>query len=986
MSFNTEDVVMVMQTIKGYLIGMGIALLAAIVITVFARKFAKPVKRMIRAQVWIVYVLIVAVCVNTICFGVYKDTLNVALQEKKSISEESKAASRETVLEVSSEGIVLAENEEQILPLTDTKTLNVFGWASTNPIYGGSGSGASDASTAVSLLQGLVDAGFELNTELSDFYTAYAQTRPEAGTSVQDYTLPEPVADSYSQEMLENAKNFSDYAMIVISRVGGECFDLPLDMYDVIHNDRFDPENGSIAENGKYDNNGDYDDFEKGQSYLSLTKTERDMVEMVCNNFENVIVVYNGSNTMEMGWVEEYAPIKGVLLCPGAGSTGFKALGQIVAGEVNPSGRTVDTWVYDFTRTPYYNNIGDFTYDNIDDYIQQIIEADAALVPGTFVDYVENIYVGYKFYETAAEEGLINFDEIVKYPFGYGLSYTSFQQEMGKISADGEGNISFDVTVTNEGSVAGKDVVEVYYNPPYTNGGIEKAAANLVRFEKTDLLKPGESQTITITFHEEEMASFDTYGEGCYVLEAGDYAISLRADSHNVLAEQEYEVASTVVYQEGNARKSDDAAAVVRFSDVEGDESCHITYLSRKDAFANYEEATSAPAEEQHNMSDELRAAYMSNVGYDPTANDAADDEMPTMGAENGVELMQLRGLDYDDPMWEQLLDELTYDQMANMIEFGGWNTAEIESIGKIATNDCDGPAGVNNFFTGQQGTAYCVEVMIAQTWNKELARKVGESLGQEFADVENFGWYGPALNTHRSAFGGRNFEYYSEDGVLAGYIAAAEVSGAAQKGVYAYMKHFALNDQEINAREMLCTWATEQSMREIYLKPYELAVKNFEGTSIGIMNGFNYIGTNWTGASHALMTEVLRDEWGFRGMVITDYFGGYGYMNADRGVRAGTDLMLNMVSQYAHLSDTSATLTKAMRQASKNILYTVVNSGQYSEEVYSNVTGMPSWQKIFVGADIVIALLLILLEAFVIMGYRKGKKTEEQVRVITEK
>ena len=974
MAFNTEDVLMVVQNIKGYLILMAAALAAAIAITVLLRKMEKEKRRMLRIQTWIAFVLIVTVCVNVICLGVYRDTLNVALQEKKFISDESKAATREAVLETASEGIVLAENEEQILPLADTEKLNVFGWASTNPIYGGSGSGSSDASTAVSLLQGLTDAGIEINTELSDFYTAYADTRPQAGTSVQDYTLPEPTADSYSPEIIEHAKGFSDYAMIVISRVGGECFDLPKDMNEVIHNESFDPENGSIAENGKYDNNGDYDDFEKGQPYLSLSRTERDLVDLVCRNFENVVVVYNGSNTMEMGWVEEYEPIKGVLLCPGTGSTGFAALGKIISGEVNPSGKTADTWVYDFAKTPYYNNVGDFTYKNIDDYIQQIMKADETLSPGAFVDYVENIYVGYKFYETAAEEGIIDFDKTVKYPFGYGLSYTEFKQEMGEIIKDEEGNLKFDVTVTNKGDTAGKEVVEVYYTPPYTNGGIEKASANLIQYEKTDLLEPGESQILKLTFKEEDMASFDTYGEGCYVLEKGVYKISLRAGSHDILDEREYEVGSAVIYNEENPRQSDDTAAVVRFSDVEGDESCHITYLSRKDSFANYEAAVSAPAEEQYNMSDTLRENYMSNAGYSSEAYDNADDEMPVMGAKNDIELMQLRGLDYKDPMWEQLLDELTYEEMANMIEFGGWNTVAIPSIGKIATNDCDGPAGVNNFFTGQQGTALCVEVMIAQTWNKKLAYKIGEVIGQEFADVENFGWYGPALNTHRSAFGGRNFEYYSEDGVLSGYLAAAEVSGAASKGVYAYMKHFALNDQEINTREMLCTWATEQSMREIFLKPFELAVKNFEGSCIGIMNGFNYIGTNWTGASHALLTETLRDEWGFRGMVITDYFGGYGYMNADRGVRAGTDLMLNMTSQYAHLSNTSATLTQAVRQSAKNILYTVVNSGQYSDGVYSSTAAMPGWQKLLIGIDAVLGILLVLSEALAVRSCRRKK------------
>lgn len=411
---------------------------------------------------------------------------------------------------------------------------------------------------------------------------------------------------------------------------------------------------------------------------------------------------------------------------------------------------------------------------------------------------------------------------------------------------------------------------------------------------------------------------------------------------------------------------------------MEGDDSCDITYLSRKDGFANYEEAVSAPSEKQHNMSDELLATYVSNANYDGTIYNDDSDGMPITGAKNGVKLADLRGLDYDDPKWDDLLDELTYDEMENMIEFGGWHTAAIKSIDKVETAECDGPAGVNNFMTQHYGTSYCVEVMLAQTWSKEIAEKFGEAMGQEFADIDNYGWYGPAMDTHRSAFGGRNFEYYSEDGVLGGYIGAAEINGAATKGVYAYLKHFALNDQEINTREMLCTWTTEQAMREIYLKPFEVAIKNFEGTSIGVMVAFNFIGTAWVGASKPLMTEVLRDEWGFRGAAITDYFGGYGYQNADAGVRAGTDLMLNMVSQFAHITDKSATMTKALRQASKNILYMVVNSGAYTDQAYENATKMPAWRKTFITVDVILGVLLVVAEVAVILNYRKKKKEQE--------
>lgn len=976
MTYSAEDVKMVLNTISGYLIFLAVLLVAVIAIVVAVRKQEKKKRNLIRWQAVFAWVLAAAVCVNTICFNVYGDTLNAALAEKKEIAEESKENSKETVQKTAEEGIVLAQNNNQVLPITTTKKLNVFGWASTNPIYGGSGSGASDASSSVSMLQGLENAGFELNENLTDFYTNYADTRPEAGTSVQDYTLPEPTADSYSEDMIAEAKAYSDYAVVVLARVSGECFDLPTDMYDVIHNDKFDPESQTISENGTYKNNGDYDDFDKGQSYLTLDKTEQNMVDLVCKNFDHVIVVYNGANTMQMNWVKNYPQIEGVLLCPGAGSTGFNALGEILAGEVNPSGKTVDTWVSDLTATPYFNNIGDFTYDNIQKYADEIKKADTgSLYPGTFVDYNENIYVGYKFYETAAEEGLIDYDSLVQYPFGYGLSYTTFSQKMGDVKEDEQGNISFDVTVTNEGTTAGKDVVEVYYNPPYTNGGIEKASANLIQFEKTEEIQPGESQIVHISFSKEDMASFDSYENQCYILEAGDYGISIRSDSHHVLDEKVYKVADSVIYNESNPRSSDDTAAITRFSDVEGDESCDITYLSRKDGFANYEEAVSAPSEKQHEMSEELLATYISNANYDGTAADDETEDMPETGKENGIKLKDLRDAEYDDPQWDSLLDELTYDEMENLIEFGGWHTAAIKSIDKIETAECDGPAGVNNFMTNHYGTSFCVEVMLAQTWSKEIAKQFGDAIGREFKDIDNYGWYGPAMNTHRSAFGGRNFEYYSEDGVLGGYIAAAEINGAAENGVYAYLKHFALNDQEINAREMLCTWTTEQAMRENYLKPFELAIKNFEGKSIGVMVSFNFIGTSWTGADKALMTEVLRDEWGFHGAAITDYFGGYGYQNADAGVRAGTDLMLNMVSQFAHITDKSATMTKALRQATKNILYMVVNSGAYADEAYANAQAMPAWRKTFIAVDVVLAAILIAAEAVVITRYRKKKE-----------
>ena len=868
------------------------------------------------------------------------------------ITDETSDESTALVQEIAEEGIVLLKNDGT-LPLAADSNLNVFGWASTNPCYGGTGSGAlSDAYPTVSLLQGLEDAGFNLNTELSDFYTAYRADRPEVGMWAQDWTLPEPTADSYTDEMMANAKEFSDTAMVVITRVGGEGADLPTDVSKVTYTD----------------NSTEYKDFEAGEHYLQLDRTERDMLDLVCSNFDNVIVVYNGANAMELGFINEYSQIKSAIWCPGTGQSGFEALGEIVAGTVNPSGKTSDTFVADLTATPTWNNFGYFKYDNMDEYAYtsnnfKTGEEETALP--SFVNYVDGIYVGYRFYETAAAEGLINYDDTVVYPFGYGLSYTTFTQEMGAISED-NGTISFDVTVTNTGDVAGKDVVEVYYNPPYTNGGIEKAYANLIQFEKTEVLQPGDSQTITVSFDAEDMASYDTYGAGCYVLEAGDYQISINSDSHNVIDSQTYTVASTVTYDESNPRSTDETAAVNEFAYAEGD----VTYLSRADGFANYADATAAPA--SMSMSDEAKATFLNNSNYNPEDYNNDSDEMPTTGAKNGIKLADLRGVDYDDAQWDSLLDELTISDMDTMIAIGGYQTSAASSVGKIMTVDCDGPASINNNFTGIGSVGFPSAVMIASTWNKNLALKFGESIGKMADEMEVSGWYAPAMNTHRSAFAGRNFEYYSEDGVLSGYMATNAILGAEEYGVYAYMKHFALNDQETNRTEMLCTWANEQSIREIYLKPFEMSVK--EGGAKAVMSSFNYIGTQWAGGTSALCNTVLRDEWGFRGFVLTDYFGVYGYMDSDMGIRGGTDCMLVAYdTETNHVTDTtSATGVLAMRQACKNIMYTVVNSRAYDPE---NLTeGLMNWQIMAIVIDVIFAALIIFLEVLAIKGFKKDQ------------
>ena len=977
------DFQMYLTSLSGYVYFILAALIAMIVVLVLAVKVKKGLKHIVRWQAVLAFVAAITIVVNMICYGpMYSNVSGFLNASKADLSEETVAQSKETVKKVGQEGLVLVKNNG-LLPLaSETKALNVFGWDSTNPILGGTGSGASDSSTATGILQSLQDAGYETNKTLTDMYTEYRADRPVISMNAQDWTLPEPTVDAYTDTIMDEAKSFSDTAVIVIGRSGGENADLPTDMnavikgtYNIAEQVASIPKNFTYM-NSSYTNNGSYDDFEEGESYLELSRTEEDLVDKVCSEFDKVVVVINANNPMELSWVDEYDQIGAVILAPGTGITGFAALGEVINGTVNPSGKTVDTYVKDLFNTPYINNIGNHSYANVKDLNDQITAADEAAIGNlSFVNYVEGIYVGYKFYETAADEGFLKYEDHIQYPFGYGLSYTTFDKSIKNFKDNGD-SISFDVEVTNTGDVAGKDVAEIYFTPPYNNGGIEKASVNLIEFGKTDLLEPGATGTISFEIPKEDMASYDSEGikisGGGYILEAGEYTISLRSDSHTVVAEETFKVDDDIDYS-ANKRESDFVTATNQFEDyARGD----FEQLSRKDSFANYEKACAAPTDKQYEMSDEVRAGVEEYVfcSYDGTKYNNDSDEMPTMGADNGVELYDMVGLDYNDEKWDSLLDQLSFEEMTTLINVGGWQTAAVDSVGKIATSDCDGPAGLNNFITGAVGSAYPSEVLMAQTWNKQLAYEIGQSMGQEYADANNYGWYGPAMNTHRSAFAGRNFEYYSEDGVLGGHLAANQVNGAAEKGVYAYIKHFALNDQEINRISVLLTFSSEQAIREIYLKPFEIAVKDFTGTCRAVMSSFNWIGTIPSCANSHLLNNVLRDEWGFVGLVESDYNGSYGYMVTDSSIRNGNDLMLGYGREQSNvLADQSATAVKAMRQASKNILYTVANSGYYADG--NPVGGMTNMTKIFVTVDVIVALLIIAIEAILIIRYLKKKK-----------
>ncbi len=980
LSINLDDVMQVLTNVRGYLIAFGVVALLAIVVMIAVRKLPKAKKMMIRAQSGLAILLALTIVVNLICTGPMSTMLDL-VSGSGTITEETSAKATELVNEITADGVVLAKDEDGILPVASGSKLNVFGWASTNPCYGGTGSGALNTAYPVTdLLTGLHDAGIETNEELSKFYTDYKADRPSVGMVAQDWTLPEPNVSLYTDEMMENAKAFSDTAMVVITRVGGEGADLPTDMASVVDGSwirrvaqAYGSERGTAYYNGTYDDSlNEGNDWDKGDHFLQLSNREEDLLDLVTANFDNVILVYNGANAFQMDFLKDYPQIKGVLLCPGTGQSGFEGFGKVVSGEVNPSGRTVDTYVSNLKNAPWWNNFGDFKYTNTEELNSDSSFFDPEGTTPSFVNYVEGIYVGYKFYETAADEGLINYDDEVVFPFGYGLSYTSFTKEMSGITNDGT-SLNFTVTVTNTGSVAGKDVVEIYSDPPYTNGGIEKSSANLLDFAKTSELAPGESQTIEFSIPVEDLASYDYQTNGCYVLEAGDYVISANDDSHNVADSQTYTVASDIVYNESNKRGSDAVAATNEFDFAEGE----ITYLSRADGFANYAEATAAPA--TYEMTDEQKAAFdnahtYTEAGYqnDDDAN-AAD---ITTGAKNGLKLVDLRGVDYNDAKWDQLLDQMTIDEMQQTIGFGGYQTAAVSSIEKVRTNDCDGPASINNNFTGVGSVGFPAATLIGMTWDKELAYAFGDSIGEMANEMDTSGWYGPAMNIHRTAFAGRNFEYYSEDGVLSGRMASNAILGAQEHGVYAYMKHFALNDQEGNRTSMAATWSNEQAIREIYLKPFEISVKDADCHAV--MSSFNYIGTRWAGGCKELLKNVLRGEWGFVGFVETDYFGVYGYMTADQGVRNGSDLMLcttgNDFNTVTVLTNSSK---QALREASKNILYTVVNSRAYAAENLN--PGMAKWEIIMIGADVLVALLIVALEIKTFKSYKKRKEEEEE-------
>ena len=892
--------------------------------------------------------------------------------------------SQQLVEDIEAEGIVLSKNINHALPLdADARKVTMLGRAAADPIYGGAGSGAVDASKAITAREGLENAGFEVNDTVFEKITAFASENARADIVMDKpddsiYNVGEMPVSEY-EAAASTIDQFSDAALVFIGRGGGEGGDLTQNM------------------------EGWDENFEPGQHQLELNKDEKDLLDFAKKNFETVVVLVNSSTTIEMGPIQNDPDIDSVLLIGSPGQTGFNAVGSVLTGETNPSGRTVDLWSADFTKDPTFANFGDFLYDGIDvSYSAGALSTIASNAEVTseapFVNYAEGIYYGYRYYETASAEGFIDYDKSVIYPFGYGLSYTDFKweltnQELGDI----DGDISVEIKVTNTGKTAGKDVVEVYYSSPYTKGGIEKSDVVLAGFAKTDVLDPGKSETITVSFPVEEMASYDYKNEKSYVLESGDYKISVRNNSHEVAAGIEpliYTVDQDIVYADEEHRQSDKAEVTNQFDDVSAafvDEptSGKILNMSRADFEGTFPKG---PDEELYQATEDVKAGF---AEYDFQGEaDASEVEMPTTGASTELSIIDLRGLEYDDPKWNELLDSLSIQDMTYMLLNGAYTTEAIPSIAKPKTVDPDGPAGFNSFINSEiNGTAFPSEVVIAQTWNTNLVHEMGNMLGNEALLKGISGWYAPAVNLHRSPFAGRNFEYYSEDPFLSGQMAMSVSNGAAEKGVYAYIKHFALNDQETNrVNNGVATWANEQAIREIYLRPFEIAIKNIsmpvsyiaddQGTRLethvgatAIMSSFNRIGSTWAGGSIPLMNNVLREEWGFKGMAVTD-FNLYNYMNPDQGIAAGTDLTLAF-SPSKSFSDTSSAYGQSnIRNATHNVLYTVANSNAVdgmAPGVEISYTP-PTWVFIQWIATGVIGALWIAGISWVVIRVRKNR------------
>lgn len=893
---------------------------------------------------------------NVVCFNVLGvDFITSAISGTGATYGDSTSAElgAELVKKVSEEGTVLLKNENDTLPLDLTKNnkVNVFGYTALDNawVFTGVGSGSCkpDPEKRVGILQGLTNAGFEYNADLIHAYKEAIPSNDAWMSMNQNGKILQPDNSFYSDERMQAARNFSDTAIVVLSRNSGENVgEVPTVSVDYL--------------TGKTD---------ESRSYLDLSAKEEYMLEKVTSTFEKVIVILNTSNNMQCGFLTDEG-IDAALYCGPTGLCGAESVANLIAGKktvkteegeeevlISPSGRLADTYAYDYGSEPGFANYA---------------VRNKSATGGNIV-YQEDIYFGYRWYETAAEEGFIkDYYDAVIYPFGYGLSYTTFDWTLKKVSVPNGSKIEKDtefeltVTVENTGDYPGQDVVELYFRTPYTPGGIEKSSITLGDFAKTSVLRPGESQDVTLTLTAYDMASYDCYDKNGnentgYELDGGNYTLELKTDVHTLKdmksATLSYSVDKTILFSEDPVTGYD---VINRFTGDEAYAGVSIDgsnvglkekYLTREDFYGSFRDRQSPlPEDTDKVVKGRLYASGANNT-----------DEMPVFGADNGLyiitkadgtkasaeELKDAEGLvfndelvdrltaDYDGALWDQLVDQMTKKEVRDLVEKSGFGSAAIESIGKVETLDFDGPSGFNENTQKpaedkSAWTSYPAECLVGCSWSEAISNEIGQSVAYEASKSGISGWYAPGVNLHRSNYNGRNYEYYSEDPVISGKLAAATIMGAKSGGLYCYLKHFALSEEGDNAKGV-DTWITEQNFREIYLKPFEIAVK---AGANAIMTAFNRIGPVWAGANYDLLTEVLRKEWGFVGSVVTDWSSGDEIMNTPRGVRAGNDLWLNPMAQnYTPLDENDATEMYCAKLAAKNNLYTYVSTYKYARD-----------------------------------------------------
>lgn len=923
-----------------------------------------------------------------------------------------KAAGLAKVQEVEAEGIVLLKNEGNTLPLAAGSEVSLFGITTIDPVYGGTGSGAVDAAGAPNYVDVFGKSGLTVkNTDLLDYY---AEQKADENLGRNNYAIGEGAWKKVKKNLGDDNEQVEGTdAFFVIGRVGGEGSDMT---------------RGAGKEDAAND----------GEDYLTLNEDEMGMLEGLAGLKEDgvirsITVIINSANPISTGFLfDEELGIDAAMWVGSVGQTGLYAVGDVVSGAVNPSGSLPDTWWMDNMANPVMNNFAAYTYDDFKTYFPG---GDTAFTK--YVVYQEGIYLGYKYTETRYEDvvmgtpkaGKFDWSKTVSFPFGFGLSYSTFRLSDMEVTKSGEGQqtiYTVTVNVKNTGSAAGKKTVQIYAQKPYTDydkaNQIEKASVELVGYGKTQILQPGESETVTVTIPEYYLTSFDTYGTGAYILEDGTYFLTAAENSHaavnNILSAKGYtpddgmtaEGNDSLVYSFEQTFDKDTYAAAYGtgaevtplFADAdmnryEGAEGQTITYYSRSDW-----EGTVTPGTVKLTMTARIAADVVLD---DSDLPDGTGIEFPTMGENADLQLINMMDFDYDDPMWDTFMDQLTFDQMAAITCTGLRETAAVQEIGKPYTVDHNGPSGVTQKYAylesgngyavvendpdkNTKGTCYPCNGIVAATFNDELVREVGELIGEDAMWAGYAGLYGTGLNIHRSPYSGRVFEYYSEDGMLTGLIDTAETLGIQSKGVYVYNKHFVLNDQEEN-RAGIGTWCNEQALREIYLRAFELPIVGADAKCV--MTAYNRLGAQWSGAYYNLLTGWLRGEAGMSGFAVSDMYD-YSYMVGANEIAAGNDipdgeLLTNGYSLKPYAQGgaaENAAVVQAMRESSKRVLYTVLHS-RGMDGISSNmkvVSVTPWWQATLNYAEYTLMALTALAAVLLILDIAGiGKKEKKEAK-----